>query len=250
MFSADQRNRAENPLGDWTIRVSDQNHPEEHNGTFLGWNMIFFGSVIDESKVKEWEIPEYDFLLPPGKPDDLEDAPEDQDNQQEAPEEPTPTDSTVPEPSSDTPNTESPPFTPSPSSSALPSGGIFSSMSDVAKNHPYISMLMLAIVGLSVGVGVWVWRRRTQANRPSLEEYVSLPPEAEGLPMTTVGGASQSRLSLDRPFRDEDDADENTRLHQDPAQNAGVGFHDGFLDDPDTPASAAHPPRYRDEPEK
>ncbi|KAK7034063.1 pheromone processing endoprotease [Paramarasmius palmivorus] len=47
----------ENPVGKWTIRVSDQGDAE-HNGTFLGWNMMLWGSAIDSAQAKLYELPE------------------------------------------------------------------------------------------------------------------------------------------------------------------------------------------------
>ncbi|KAG8907408.1 pheromone processing endoprotease [Tulasnella sp. 403] len=39
----------ENPVGKWTIHVSDQAN-DKNNGTFLGWSLNFWGSTIDASK--------------------------------------------------------------------------------------------------------------------------------------------------------------------------------------------------------
>ncbi|KAJ7864867.1 galactose-binding domain-like protein [Mycena olivaceomarginata] len=44
-----------NIVGDWTLTVSDQ-ASAEHNGTFLGWNMVFWGSVIDSAKAVLYEF--------------------------------------------------------------------------------------------------------------------------------------------------------------------------------------------------
>ncbi|TFY82973.1 hypothetical protein EWM64_g1044, partial [Hericium alpestre] len=53
----------EDPLGDWTIRVSDQG-AGGHNGTFLGWSLSLWGSVIDPAQVKEYVISQYEKVLP------------------------------------------------------------------------------------------------------------------------------------------------------------------------------------------
>ncbi|EGO21116.1 hypothetical protein SERLADRAFT_475854, partial [Serpula lacrymans var. lacrymans S7.9] len=53
----------ENPVGDWTIRVSDQGD-ENHNGTFLGWRMMFWGSTIDPAGAKTYILSQSDDLLP------------------------------------------------------------------------------------------------------------------------------------------------------------------------------------------
>jgi kexin len=44
--------------------VSDQ-ASAEHNGTFLGWNMVFWGSVIDSAKAVLYEVSHEDPVLPP-----------------------------------------------------------------------------------------------------------------------------------------------------------------------------------------
>ncbi|KAJ7735426.1 peptidase S8/S53 domain-containing protein [Mycena olivaceomarginata] len=54
----------ENIVGDWTLTVSDQ-ASAEHNGTFLGWNMVFWGSVIDSAKAVLYEVSHEDPVLPP-----------------------------------------------------------------------------------------------------------------------------------------------------------------------------------------
>ncbi|EIN07045.1 hypothetical protein PUNSTDRAFT_70782 [Punctularia strigosozonata HHB-11173 SS5] len=45
----------EDPLGDWTIRVSDQ-ADEDLNGYFLGWNLVLWGSTIDPGFAKPYEV--------------------------------------------------------------------------------------------------------------------------------------------------------------------------------------------------
>lgn len=59
-----KQNRGEDPVGDWTIKVSDQKTPKE-NGTFHGWSMMFWGSAIDPDKTSKFEIQPDDNLLPP-----------------------------------------------------------------------------------------------------------------------------------------------------------------------------------------
>ncbi|KAJ3510244.1 hypothetical protein NMY22_g16029 [Coprinellus aureogranulatus] len=56
----------ENPLGEWKIRVSDQ-ETEDQEGYFLGWNMILWGTSIDPQKAKLYEIDRHDDLLPPSR---------------------------------------------------------------------------------------------------------------------------------------------------------------------------------------
>lgn len=47
--------RGEDPIGNWTIRVSDQ-EDERSTGEFIGWRMSFWGSSIDASKAKPYEF--------------------------------------------------------------------------------------------------------------------------------------------------------------------------------------------------
>ncbi|KAG7092769.1 hypothetical protein E1B28_009092 [Marasmius oreades] len=54
----------EDPVGNWTIRVWDAVN-EQHNGTFLGWNMLLWGPAIDPSRAKKYELPLDDFVFPP-----------------------------------------------------------------------------------------------------------------------------------------------------------------------------------------
>ncbi|KAF9265674.1 hypothetical protein L218DRAFT_957302 [Marasmius fiardii PR-910] len=54
----------EDPVGNWTIRVWDAVNPD-NNGTFLGWNMLLWGSAIDPSRAKKYELPADDTVFPP-----------------------------------------------------------------------------------------------------------------------------------------------------------------------------------------
>ncbi|KAG5354093.1 hypothetical protein C0989_009791 [Termitomyces sp. Mn162] len=54
----------EDPVGDWTIKVSDQNSPDE-SGKFLGWKMKFWGTTIDSRKASKYEVPVEDNVFPP-----------------------------------------------------------------------------------------------------------------------------------------------------------------------------------------
>ncbi|KAG6862079.1 hypothetical protein C0995_007209 [Termitomyces sp. Mi166 len=54
----------EDPVGDWTIKISDQNSLDE-SGKFLGWKMKFWGTTIDPRKARKYELPVVDNVLPP-----------------------------------------------------------------------------------------------------------------------------------------------------------------------------------------
>src|SRR5262245_34852784 len=58
--------RGENPVGEWKIKVADQN-TKGLSGIFHGWSMTLWGSTIDPSLVRNYDLPMLDALLPPLK---------------------------------------------------------------------------------------------------------------------------------------------------------------------------------------
>ena len=58
-----QARRGEDPVGNWTIKVNDQEDPKE-NGRFLGWNLALWGAAIDPSKTTKFVEPQVDNVLP------------------------------------------------------------------------------------------------------------------------------------------------------------------------------------------
>ncbi|KAF9013917.1 peptidase S8/S53 domain-containing protein [Cyathus striatus] len=253
----------EDPVGEWTIRVSDQNVPEENNGTFLGWNMMFWGSTINPSKVQKYEVPLVDDVLPP----------------KEAPPRPV-----IPSPTSTIQHTKPTALLPgdhgtaegensnpafssvspastassSPAISASPDSGWFSDMSNLVSNQKWFfaAIGMVAIFG--IGVGIFFWRRRVARRR--LAAYSSLP-GGEPVGMSGLGAGGLAASSGPRTTRelydafgevsDDEDADETTGLRGNPPgrSTGGLGFHSGFLDDEDLSTAGVTPaPGYRDEP--
>ncbi|THH05008.1 hypothetical protein EW145_g5113 [Phellinidium pouzarii] len=66
----------ENPLGKWTLKVSDQNENDE-SGTFVGWSMSLWGSAKDASKAKQYTLKSSDELpipFPPPNPTPIPDS--------------------------------------------------------------------------------------------------------------------------------------------------------------------------------
>ncbi|KAJ7721572.1 peptidase S8/S53 domain-containing protein [Mycena maculata] len=237
----------ENPVGDWTIKVSDQSSAT-HNGSFLGWNMVFWGSAIDPSKATLYEVPhdDADTVLPPPDaphpsptmsaatstkqyakptahlPGDHGDAPGENTNVTFPGQE----DTTVPSAS------------PSPTSSSTPTAdeGWFSDMSNLLKSQAWFFGAVGAVAIFGIAAGIYFWRRRILP----LRNYSTLP-EGDVLPMSSVrsgrlNGGGRTKELYDAfgevSEDDDDDADEQTRLR--------VGY-------PDEPRG--RPSQYRDDPE-
>ncbi|KAF7327776.1 PHOMO B domain-containing protein [Mycena kentingensis (nom. inval.)] len=226
----------DNPVGDWTIKVSDQ-ASEQFNGSFLGWNMMLWGEALDASKATAlFEVPhdEDDKLLPPVEsarpsptisastkqhskptahlPGDHGDAPGENSN------------ATFP----DNSGAVIPSSAPSSSSTPTADEGWFSDMSNLVKNQVWFFGALGAVAIFGAAAGFYFWRR-SRARR--LSEYGPLPGGDE-LPMS---GMRSERLSSGGPRSartkelydafgevsdDDDDADEQTRL------TTGGGYQD------------------------
>ncbi|KAJ7510200.1 peptidase S8/S53 domain-containing protein [Mycena galericulata] len=236
----------EDPVGDWTIKVSDQGSTT-HNGSFLGWNMVFWGSAIDPSKATEYVVPhdDADTVLPPPDtprpspttsaatstkqhakptahlPGDHGDAPGENTN------------ATFPGGQEDT---TIPSASPSPTSSSTPTAdeGWFSDMSNLLKSQAWFFGAVGAVAVFGIAAGIYFWRRRVR-----LRNYSTLPAGDE-LPMS---GVRSGRLSGGRTKElydafgevsddDDDDADEQTHLRS------------GYGDE-----ARGRPSQYRDEPD-
>lgn len=247
--------RDEDAVGEWTIRVSDQN-AEGHNGTFLGWSMTFWGSTVDATKAKVYELlNEDDSPLPP---------------------DPKPPSSTIPmntkthpKPTAHLPGDHGdadgeaykPAFptehdTTSPTMTPTPDEGWFPGLSKLESNQKWFFGAISAVVIFGLIAGVFFWRRRIAARRRV--NYTSLT--SDDLAMNSVsrdgrpsGGARTKELyDAFGELSDDEDADEETGLRprdHDGSPGGRLAFHSGFLDDED-PVSAGHRSTYRDEPEE
>ncbi|KAG6851307.1 hypothetical protein H0H93_011743 [Arthromyces matolae] len=247
----------ENPIGDWTIRVSDQELPES-NGTFLGWNLKFWGTTIDPAKALKFEVPLVENVLPVHI---------------ETPVFPTPSPTStkvLTKPTAHLPDDHgtapgentSPAFSsalPDPTSSSIPNGdlGWFPSLSNLVASQKWFFGAIGVVALFGIGMGVFFWRRR----KARLTQYNALP-GGDDVSMSALTPNQRGTLATgNRPTRelydafgelsdDDDDIHEGTALRGNQAlEQRGLGFHSAFLDD-DEPSTAGGPPtsKYHDEP--
>jgi kexin len=260
--------RDEDPRGEWTIRVSDIG-AKGRSGQFLGWQLSLFGSTIDASIAREYEISLFDKVLPslpsPNEPVNG-DHPSTTTKAHPKPTEHLPGNHGEAQGEADKPAFDNGDSSAEPSSSStVPSGtmvptadeGWFSDMSTLVSNQRWVfgAAGLVFIFGLTAGI--FLCRRAARRRRAG--QYNALPGEDLALGTLPRGRARGPRTKeLYDAFGeqgdddDDDDADENTGLRAgSPSMGVEVGFHEGFLDDedPNTPRTAPTP-AYRDEPEK
>ncbi|KAF9246400.1 peptidase S8/S53 domain-containing protein [Melanogaster broomeanus] len=214
----------ENPIGDWTIKVSDQSD-DKQNGTFHGWRLMFWGSTIDPSVIKTYVLPTNEFLLPASEePESVE---------------------------ADRPAFPGASGAPTPSLTPTPDEGWFSDMSNLMSNSMWFFGALGAVILFGIGAGIFFWRRRAKRRAA----YSSIADD--DLQMGSVSGSgarprprAKELYDAFGEVSDDEDADEQTMLHPgrslDELQATGLGFHAEFLDD-DDPASAGPMPTYRDD---
>ncbi|KAI0705889.1 peptidase S8/S53 domain-containing protein [Cytidiella melzeri] len=253
----------EDPVGDWTIRVSDQGN-EDHEGTFLGWTMTLWGSVIDPQKAQKYVVPKVEGTLPPSATSE--------NNTSTTASPSAASTKTITKPTAHLPSdhveapgeTHKPAFPGSNSTNTKPAEdeaaapsttsshptadeGWFSDMSNLVTNQVWFFVALGAVIVFGAAAGLFFWRRSVRRR----QNYSSLP-DGDEMSMRAIGGRASTRSKeLYAAFDEEDDeeADEETGLRR--AQDSspvGLGYHSGFLDD-DDPASAGGPAtRYKDEP--
>ncbi|KAF9553658.1 hypothetical protein CPC08DRAFT_822168 [Agrocybe pediades] len=253
----------ENPVGDWTLRVSDKQTPG-HNGSFLGYNMVFWGSSIDPSKAKQAVEQPVDNALPP----DNTAVPVNHE----------------PHPTSATQHAKPTDHLPSNHGQASDPGTGKKPQEDVAENseeswyspvvntvkrHKWFSFF--ASIGFLAAIiaAIVLWRRRQQQlkNYSSLgEDEILMDSVEEQHGQNLAGAGLRSTRSVRFDMEDEDDHDHrNERRDNDddgpqtslpahlqamePPQAKSLGFHSGFLDDDEPSPAMAESPNYRDHPE-
>ncbi|KAF8903462.1 peptidase S8/S53 domain-containing protein [Gymnopilus junonius] len=255
----------ENPIGEWTLHVLDQDDPKE-SGAFLGWSMAFWGTAIDASKATKFVEPVVDNALPPAdspprpvlndpdmtktteyaKPTDH--LPEDHGH---AEGENTKVAFPTEKPSSSKPqqDTEKP-----------GNGDWVDGVKGAASAQKWLFGGLVVVTVLFLGWVVYYWRKRTAAQKSA--QYSSLAAddigmEAVGGSQRVAGGAGTRRGTYDDPSTERllprneaPRTGQRTGGVMPPSGARGLGFHSGFLDD-DEPSAAltTGPPMYRDEPE-
>ncbi|KAF8077757.1 peptidase S8/S53 domain-containing protein [Lyophyllum atratum] len=250
----------EDPVGDWTIKVSDLGKHKESHGKFLGWNMKFWGSTIDPSKARKYKVPLVENVLPvhidsPVPP-------------------PTPTTTKVlSKPTAHLPDDHgtAPGENTNPAfSSAAPAGptgtphptadeGWFPGLSNLVSSQKWFfgSAGAVALFGIGMGVFFWSQRKTRLANYTTLPagDDLSMSALATGHRSGGVTGGNRTTRELYDAFgevSDDEDTDEGTALrgaHPQDRVSKGLGFHSGFLDDDEPSTAGGGPtPIYRDEP--
>ncbi|TRM58616.1 peptidase S8/S53 domain-containing protein [Schizophyllum amplum] len=260
----------EDGVGDWTIKVSDQGVPEERNGTFLGWNIVLWGTAIDDSQAILYDAPVDNVVFPPQHVDPPHpsatpsatkqltkptEALDDDHHTVEGENTSQAFTSGIQDDAASEP-TETASASASPSNTPTADEGWFSDMANLVSTQKWFFGAMGAVVLFGVGAGVFLWRRRVVRTR---ERYAALPGDdgaGGGVQMSALsgegGGPARTKELYDafgEVSDDEDeDADEQTRLHSRGSEIAtGGGLHSGFLDDDEQ--HEPPPTRYRDEPE-
>lgn len=251
--------------------MSDQNK-ENESGTFLGWTMTLWGSVIDAGRdLKVYDVPLVDTVLPP--------VPTESDDSASStilPPSAT-TSKTIPKPTEHLPpdhgdaegEADSPAFpggqqsgaepvddaaTPSESAASsitatpTPDEGWFSDLSNLMTNQLWFFVAIGAVAIFGLGAGLFFWRRsvRRRAN------YTSLP-VGDDVAMSSIGATGRRPTPRTKELydafgevSDDEDATEETGLRPG-TRSPRVEFHSGFLDD--DPSTAGLTPRYKDEPD-
>lgn len=235
--------RGENPIGEWTLKISDQNKPD-HNGTFLGWNMALWGSAIDPAKAQKFLEPVIDNALPetnkPGQPV-IHDS---NGTSIAAPSKPT---SHTPTSTSTATETLSSGAFGKPMQQDSASEAWYGHMTGLLAAQKWYFAALGAVIAFAIGTIVFFWRRRVARQR--LANYTSFA--ADDINMDIVGqntvmAGQGSGGAIYDAFAEPSLDDLPGHNSIDPPSARGLGFHSGFLDD-DEPSPGL--PKYQDEPE-
>ncbi|KAH9930758.1 peptidase S8/S53 domain-containing protein [Fomitopsis serialis] len=237
----------ENPVGTWTIRVSDQAKE---------------GQSGHQQTRQDYDVPHVDTVLAPGStehsyPSTVISLPSATTTKQHS----KPTDH-LPDDHDTSQGDASKPAFPgsggkpagdaeaSATSTPTPDEGWFADLSNLVTNPLWFFIAVGAVIAFAISAGVYFWRRRVRMR----QHYTTLP-ASEDVAMGAIGGGGggaggQRTKELYDAFgelSDDDEADEETRLHARGA-SPGVNLHAGFLDD-DPSTAGVTPAPYRDEPD-
>ncbi|KAH9980967.1 peptidase S8/S53 domain-containing protein [Lactifluus volemus] len=261
----------EDPRGDWTIRVSDIG-AENRTGNFLGWQLSLFGSTIDSSIARDYELSTSVNVLPsiPSVNGPSTEQPSTTTKAHTKPTDHLPgnhgsAEGEASKPAFDDGSDSTKPFpTATASGSMVPTAdeGWFSDMSTLVSNQKWVFGAAGIVILFGVLAGVFLCRRAVRRRRAAGDQYSALPGDDFALGTIQRGGRAPPRTKeLYDAFGeyeedDEDDVDENTGLRASSPSGGGggLGFHEGFLDDenPNTPRMAPTQGHeaYHDEPER
>ncbi|KZO90492.1 hypothetical protein CALVIDRAFT_490381 [Calocera viscosa TUFC12733] len=278
----------EDPTGDWKLTVHDQQDATS-NGSFLGWSMMLWGSVVDPSKAKLWQLPT---SVPPDDESGDEDAEEPPTTSDGAT--PTvdpsasktkqlskPTDHLPGDHSDQTGEADQPAFTPKPpgepaesgvadveqptsapssSPTSMPSApldeGYFNHIKDLLKDSKWLIGTVVLVGLFIIGAGFYYWRRRHR-RRAAYKGVAGDEVAMSAMENGNGNGVGRSKEVYD-PFAvtasdeedEEEEADETVALTSGRPRSARPEV--GYHDgflEDDDPASAAPQRLYRDEPE-
>lgn len=235
--------RGENPEGEWTIRVSDQD-VEEEEGFFLGWELSLWGSAIDAAKAQPYVLKDTEYKpFPPPEPVH------------------------GPEPESTSASTTKsylkPTIIHSPTTAAdgtestttvgvvpgeddheeFDDEGAVTHESDLSDPRFVVAIVGFVSFFILAGGAVYLIMRRKIKNQSG--EYSTVPgsdEEAGSLPMTSLEGAARAS----RPDVIYDESEES-RLMDSEGRRQGLSsnpdaFHSGFLDDDEEPPEGSTRP--------
>jgi kexin len=220
--------------------------------------MIFWGSAVDPSKTKKFELPLFDDTFPPVAAE-FETATTTSPAAASTKSHSRPTDH-LPDDHGENEGEKHKPSFPGTVSDAAgtptPDEGWFSDMSQLVSDRKWFVGAVGAVALFGIAAGVFFWRRR----QARIGEYVSIP-AGDDMPMTAVGartnaGPPRTKELYDAfgDVSDEDDGVGGSTLRgghvSDRSPQERLGFHSAFLDDDDPLSTAAPTTGYRDEPDE
>ncbi|KLO07498.1 hypothetical protein SCHPADRAFT_1001607 [Schizopora paradoxa] len=233
----------ENPEGEWTIRVSDQDI-EEEEGFFLGWEMSLWGSVIDPAKARPYVLKDTDYKpFPPPEPVHEQEPETTAASTTKSYLKPTVVHSSTTA-ADGTESTTTVGVVPGGDShEELDDEGAVTHESDLSDPRFVVAIIGFVSFFILAGGAVYLIMRRKIMDKNHSGEYSTVPgsdEEAGALPMTSMegaGGASRSNVIYD-------ENEESSRLMDAERRREGVssnphGFHSGFLDDDEEPLEKA-----------
>jgi kexin len=252
--------RGENPVGTWSIIVTDRNNPEK-TGRFVSWSLQLWGECVDPSLATQWQPAEE------GQPDQEEIGSPTVPGTQKKPK---PTDH-LPDDHEEAEGEAHKPglggSTESDNQSDQVDEGFFDGIQSLASNSSWIAGAGMIVVLIGAGIGaVFFFRSRNRkrnlfglSNNGEGARGAYQPVGDEDVPMgllergrrklgSSSAGAGKGSKELYDAFGDgpSDESDDG----QGGDENAALRYHDDFLGDDDQEEDGSSKlPEYRDEPE-